>query len=91
MHRDVKPDNIFLDDDDHLVLGDLGLAMPIVPPGHTFDPNEYNHWRLKDMAGTLQYLAPEMWKGEPYDFSIDVWSYGCTVFEMILGRVSTSG
>ena len=91
VHRDIKPDNVFIDENNHLILGDLGLAVPITPAGKTFVPGEFCHWRLKDMAGTLQYLSPEMWKGDPYDFSVDVWAYGFTVFEMMFGRVSGLG
>lgn len=34
----------------------------------------------------LQYKAPEMWRGEPYSFSSDVWALGCLLFELCTGR-----
>ncbi|KAJ3557340.1 hypothetical protein NM688_g1523 [Phlebia brevispora] len=91
VHRDVKPDNIFLKDDGHLVLGDFGLAASIVPPGETFVPGTDCKWFLQDLAGTLNYLSPEMWKGEPYSFSADVWAFGVVIFEMLFGRTPWKG
>ncbi|XP_072573778.1 G protein-coupled receptor kinase 6-like isoform X1 [Paramormyrops kingsleyae] len=74
-YRDLKPDNILLDDLGHIRISDLGLAIR-VPEGQT----------VKGRVGTVGYMAPEVVKNERYTFSADWWSLGCLIFEMIEGH-----
>ena len=73
--RDLKPDNILLDDHGHIRISDLGLAIEIqagkLPTGK---------------VGTVGYMAPEVIAGVPYSFSPDWWGLGCVFFDMIEGR-----
>ncbi|XP_045145453.1 G protein-coupled receptor kinase 4 isoform X4 [Echinops telfairi] len=74
-YRDLKPDNILLDDRGHIRISDLGLAME-VPEGET----------IRGKVGTVGYMAPEVISHENYMFSPDWWGLGCLIYEMIEGH-----
>ncbi|XP_071828530.1 G protein-coupled receptor kinase 5-like isoform X1 [Apostichopus japonicus] len=75
VYRDMKPENILLDDNGHVRISDLGLAVE-VPEGET----------IRGRVGTVGYMAPEVIKNERYTFSPDYWGLGCLLYEMIEGR-----
>ncbi|KAJ5982432.1 kinase-like domain-containing protein [Penicillium sp. IBT 35674x] len=72
LHLDLKPANIFLDKDFVLKIGDFGLSEQR-PTGHGF-PCIFQ--------GTMSYISPEMWKGEPVSTRSDIWSIGCVIYEL---------
>ena len=74
-HTDIKPDNILYDPR----TGDACLA----DLGSTTDRLTHGGFGL----GTREYLAPEILIGAPLRVEIDLWSLGCTVFEMLTGRL----
>jgi serine/threonine protein kinase len=80
VHRDVKPENLFMDIDGHIVLGDFGIARKL-RPGEITIPCD-------DMFGTPAYTAPEMFTGEPYGREVDLWAFGVMLYELITGNVS---
>lgn len=71
IHRDVKPNNIFLTESDAAKLGDLGVAVTM-----SEDALPTNR------AGTRAYMSPEVSAQEPYDTSTDMWSLGCCLYEL---------
>ena len=73
--RDCKPENILLDDNGHVRISDLGLALEI-PEGEV----------VRGRVGTVGYMAPEIIDNEKYTFSPDYFSLGCLIYEMIEGR-----
>ncbi|KAG5446546.1 G protein-coupled receptor kinase 5 [Clonorchis sinensis] len=75
VYRDLKPENILIDDQGHVRISDLGLAVE-VPLGGT----------VKGRVGTAGYMAPEVVMNMRYSFSPDWFSYGCLVYEMIMGH-----
>lgn len=79
VHRDVKPENLFIDNDGHIVLGDFGLARKI-PTGENTIPGD-------DMFGTPAYIPPEVFIGEPYGCEVDLWAFGVMLYELITGKV----
>ena len=75
LYRDMKPENILLDERGHVRISDLGLAIRI-PEGT----------KIKGRVGTAGYMAPEVLKNESYTFSVDWWGLGCVIYEMVAGR-----
>jgi|GEM_PF-3370431 len=85
IHRDVKPDNIFLATDGAIKIGDLGLAKAM--GGSTHDITEPG-----SPLGTPYYISPEQAKGDrSADFRADVYSLGCTLFHMLAGQPPFKG
>lgn len=73
IYRDLKPENCMLNLSGNLVLTDFGLSK--------VSNDEVKH----SMTGTIQFMAPEILKGEPYDFAVDWWSLGCVAFDLLTG------
>ena len=85
IHRDIKPDNIFLDDrqsrPDIVKILDFGISIFMAGTTVT-DVN---------ILGTPLYLAPEIIDGDPFDARVDIYAVGCTAFEMLTGRPPYEG
>ncbi|XP_026576954.1 uncharacterized serine/threonine-protein kinase SgK494 [Pseudonaja textilis] len=75
VHRDIKMENILLDEQGHLKLADFGLSRHL-PWGR----------RAFTICGTLQYMAPEVLSGGPYAHAADWWSLGVLLFAMATGQ-----
>ena len=77
LHRDLKPQNLLINNQGQLKLADFGLARAFGIPVNTFS-NE---------VVTLWYRAPDVLLGSrQYNTSIDIWSAGCIMAEMFTGR-----
>lgn len=79
IYRDLKPENCMLDSVGNLVLTDFGLS------------KVSNDEKNNSITGTVQYMAPEVIKGEPYDYSVDWWSLGCVVYDLLTGSAPFTG
>ena len=77
IHRDLKPGNILLDDDDNAVLTDFGIAKDISGP--------HQMTREDLMVGSPAYLSPEQIKAETVAPQADVYSMGIVIFEVLTG------
>lgn len=73
IHRDIKAENILIDQYDNPKIIDFGFA-------DTFT----KYKKFDDLTGTLFCMAPEMFAG-PYDYRIDIWMLGIVLYEMLVG------
>lgn len=76
IHRDLKLGNIFLNDDMVVKIGDFGLATKI----------EFDGERKKTLCGTPNYIAPEVLCKKGHSFEVDVWSLGCILYTLLVGK-----
>ncbi|MFY9836724.1 MAG: protein kinase [Xanthobacteraceae bacterium] len=76
IHRDIKPDNVILESEGSLKLIDLGVVR--VPGLEDFPP--------EDIPGTIAYMAPEMFAGEPGNQATDIYALGVTMFRTFTGE-----
>jgi len=72
IHRDIKAENLLLDEHDNLKIADFGWSTVTKSKRRTF-------------CGTLDYLAPEMLT-DSYDARVDVWSLGVLMYECLVGK-----
>lgn len=79
IHRDVKPANMLLRKDGHLLLSDFGIVK--ILEGTT------NLTRVGTGIGTPQYMSPEQGTGQAVDASSDIYSLGIVMFHCLTGRV----
>jgi class 3 adenylate cyclase len=76
VHRDVKPSNVLLDEDEHVYLADFGLTRRLEEQGAGEGRS----------VGTPAYLAPEQIEGGSVDGRADGYSLGCVLFECLTGK-----
>lgn len=74
IHRDIKPENLLLTKGGDLKIADFGWSV------HTRDSKRMT------LCGTLDYLPPEMVSGDSHDKSVDVWSVGVLLYEILVGK-----
>ncbi len=84
LHRDIKPDNIMLDEDGNPRLTDLGLSKSMA----LADEQTEDEW----LAGTPNYMSPEQAAGvRDIDFRSDIYSLGATLYHLLTGVVPFEG
>uniref|UniRef100_H3CS56 Serine/threonine-protein kinase PLK n=1 Tax=Tetraodon nigroviridis TaxID=99883 RepID=H3CS56_TETNG len=76
IHRDLKLGNIFLNDDMEVKIGDFGLATRI----------EFDGERKKTLCGTPNYIAPEVLCKKGHSYEVDIWSLGCILYTLLVGK-----
>ena len=77
IHRDIKPQNIFISDSGDFKLGDFGIAKTMEKT-------------IGGMSkkGTYKYMAPEVFRGEDYDQTVDIYSLGIVLYSLLNGNRS---
>ena len=81
VHRDLKTDNIIVDQEGHLHLIDFGLS-------NLGDANMQNDNKLFNTAcGTIAYSAPELFKHKKHGWKVDIWSSGVILYSMLCGSL----
>jgi serine/threonine protein kinase len=81
VHRDVKPENMLLGPNDEVWLSDFGISL-IMPTSRSLT--------LQEMAGTVQYMAPEQVRARP-GFASDQYALGIVVYEWLCGSCPFNG
>lgn len=77
VHRDIKPDNILLDDDGNAYLTDFGIAIEV---------NSAENRETDELVGSAAYMSPEQISGDRVTIRSDIYSFGIVLFEMLTGR-----
>ncbi|CAI4226166.1 unnamed protein product [Auanema sp. JU1783] len=74
MHRDLKPANILVNTNGFIKISDFGVSKHV------------EHSVARTFVGTKAYMAPERLNGGVYKVESDIWSFGLTIWEMLLGE-----
>ena len=87
MHRDLKCDNLLINDKGAVKVADLGCTK-IAPKITSSDESDESgtSFRGSRAVGTSLFRAPEILRGEMYDVSVDVYSYGITLWEIMTAK-----
>ncbi|HRI71300.1 MAG TPA: protein kinase [Polyangium sp.] len=92
VHRDLKPENILLSNTGHIKVLDFGIARDMgVALTHTLTTGgglQAMDQTMTDegtLVGTIPYMSPEQWLGQPLDGRSDIWSMGLILFELATG------
>ena len=75
IHRDIKPENIFVSDTGDFKLGDFGIARTVEKTTSGLSKK-----------GTYTYMAPEVYKGEAYGSTVDIYSLGIVLYRLLNGN-----
>ncbi|MBI4834923.1 MAG: protein kinase [Planctomycetes bacterium] len=83
VHRDIKPDNLMMGENEIIKIGDLGLAKSLKAP--------FAEEQASSVFGTPHYVAPEQATGKPVDHRADIYSLGSTFYRILTGITPYSG
>jgi serine/threonine protein kinase len=91
MHRDIKPANIKVTPEGRVKVLDFGLAKAArESQGEEQGDAETGMTQAGVVLGTPSYMSPEQVRGKPIDRRVDIWAFGCVLFESARGTTGFS-
>jgi Tol biopolymer transport system component len=92
IHRDLKPANVRITPDGKVKVLDFGLAKPARESGDaSTSKDSVLSTEEGRLLGTPTYMAPEQARGKPIDKRVDVWAFGCVLYECLTERLAFDG
>src|SRR5262249_19969288 len=91
IHRDLKPANVRITPEGKVKILDFGLAKPANEGGRGSSTDSVLSTEAGRLLGTPTYMAPEQARGKAIDKRVDIWAFGCVLFEMLTGRRAFEG
>ncbi|MBD3403531.1 protein kinase [candidate division GN15 bacterium] len=97
VHRDIKAENVLIDENDEPKVLDFGLAKPVTPVQFEKDGDDSTRTvsqeltRAGKILGTVTYMSPEQVRGEKVDNRSDIFSFGILLYQMATGEMPFSG
>ena len=89
VHRDIKPDNIMQDREGNFLISDFGISTRM---RSTLRRNSTREMSQKDIAGTIGYMAPELFSKKPEAVkATDIWAMGASLYELLSGELPFMG
>lgn len=89
IHRDIKPDNILRDKEGRFLISDFGISTRM---RSTLRRNSTREMNQKDIAGTIGYMAPELFSKKPEAVkATDIWALGASLYELLTGEMPFMG